>query len=95
MFDRGAYLRCPFCNVALNIEMHVPFAIFENVADSFSNLYMNSLRELFRIANGHTNADNFQRRQAEKGINEIFYVLKASEAELKICEGTGEISRRR
>uniref|UniRef100_A0A914HQ38 Uncharacterized protein n=1 Tax=Globodera rostochiensis TaxID=31243 RepID=A0A914HQ38_GLORO len=84
MFTRRAQLHCPLCNVALNVEMTVKLPPkFESAADSFSNLYINSMGQLFQIANGHANADNFKRRQANKTIQYIFSLQKKKEDKLK------------
>ncbi|KAI3420896.1 hypothetical protein GPALN_014519 [Globodera pallida] len=84
MFDRRAQLHCPLCNVTLNVEMTVKLPPkFESAADSFSNLYINSMRQLFQIANGHENANNFKQRQAKKTIQYILSWQKKREEKLK------------
>uniref|UniRef100_A0A914IEU8 RING-type domain-containing protein n=1 Tax=Globodera rostochiensis TaxID=31243 RepID=A0A914IEU8_GLORO len=73
-------LRCPYCNQELKSIMTVVVPPrFERVPDSFSNLYFNSISELFQISNGSNADDSFKRRQAEFGIKLIVTRLEEKE----------------
>ncbi|KAI3410987.1 hypothetical protein GPALN_003071 [Globodera pallida] len=68
-------VRCPLCNREPKLEIEMNFSpIFYASPNIYMHLYMNPLKELFKISNGGGGAfydDNFKRRQAQFGSKQI------------------------
>uniref|UniRef100_A0A914IF35 RING-type domain-containing protein n=1 Tax=Globodera rostochiensis TaxID=31243 RepID=A0A914IF35_GLORO len=82
-------VRCPLCNREPKLEIELNFSpIFYASPNIYMHLYMNPLKELFKIANGggYDDAfydDNFRRRQAQFGTKQIKKRVASKETMLR------------